>query len=197
MNILHRIRTGEVSLAFRKWRRPTVKAGGSLTTPVGVLRVESLETCLEKDITPEEARLAGFESEETMIKGLGSREGTLYRIQLSYLGADPRIALRQQVDLSEEELESIHHRLEKLDVRSKEGAWTLRVLEAIRDHPKTRAADLAVLLELEKTWLKAQVRKLKSLGLTESQKTGYTLSPRGELVLNRWSLEQEPRNSER
>ena len=35
--VLDAIREGSVSLIFRRWRRPTVRAGGTLTTAIGVL----------------------------------------------------------------------------------------------------------------------------------------------------------------
>ena len=39
MAALERIVRGEISLVFRRWRRPTVRTGGSLRTAVGVLRI--------------------------------------------------------------------------------------------------------------------------------------------------------------
>ena len=38
---------------------------------------------------------------------------------------------------------------------------------------------------MDKAGFKVNVRKLKGLGLTESLKVGYRLSPRGEAVLGR------------
>jgi Mn-dependent DtxR family transcriptional regulator len=46
-----------------------------------------------------------------------------------------------------------------------------------------RAADLAAMLERDRASFKTDVRKLKSLGLTESLEIGYRLSPRGAAVL--------------
>ena len=43
VDTLKRIKRGEVRLVFRRWRRPTVKAGGSLKTVVGVLGIEAVE----------------------------------------------------------------------------------------------------------------------------------------------------------
>ena len=40
---LRRIAAGEVTVAFRRWRRPTVKAGGVLRTRLGVLAIESVD----------------------------------------------------------------------------------------------------------------------------------------------------------
>ena len=48
-----------------------------------------------------------------------------------------------------------------------------------------RTAELAESVGAETKRFKGNVRKLKELGLTESLKVGYRLSPRGEGVLQR------------
>ena len=53
MDILRQVKEGRVTLAFRRWKRPTVKAGGSLRTPVGVLAIEAVDKVDELDITDE------------------------------------------------------------------------------------------------------------------------------------------------
>ena len=55
----------------------------------------------------------------------------------------------------------------------------------IKEHPMMPAAQLAYETGFEKDWLKTNVRKLKNLGLTISHQPGYTLSPRGLVVLER------------
>mgnify|MGYP006921737166 CR=1 FL=1 len=35
---------GSISLVFRRWRKPTVKAGGTLKTAVGVLAIDEVES---------------------------------------------------------------------------------------------------------------------------------------------------------
>ena len=57
------------------------------------------------------------------------------------------------------------------------------MLELIRARPATRAPDLAASLGRETKSFKTDVRKLKTLGLTESLVVGYRLSPRGETFL--------------
>ena len=69
------------------------------------------------------------------------------------------------------------------DRASPHGPWTTEVLELIRDNPGTLAADLAARRRRERLRFKADVRKLKALGLTESLRVGYRLSPRGQAVL--------------
>jgi hypothetical protein len=74
-------------------------------------------------------------------------------------------------------------RLRRLDAASRHGPWTRAVLELISDHPGRRAPDLAASRGRETRPFKADVRKLKELGLTESLAVGYQLSPRGQAVL--------------
>jgi hypothetical protein len=46
------IRNGSVTLAFRRWKRPTVQDGGTLLTPVGELAIESGKQVTLNSITP-------------------------------------------------------------------------------------------------------------------------------------------------
>ncbi len=56
-------------------------------------------------------------------------------------------------------------------------------MELIRTWPERRAPDLAEIAGWETAPWKANVRRLKELGLTESLPVGYRLSPRGEQVV--------------
>jgi len=182
---LERIVRGEVSLVFRRWRRPTVRTGGSLRTALGVLRIVEVAAVEESDVSAADAAAAGYASRAALLGDLGTRGGQLYRIAVEYAGADPRIALRQQDDLPEAETGDLLHRLRRLDARSPTGPWTLRVLAEIEAGPGVAARTLALRLSCEKDWLKPQVRKLKNLGLTVSLPAGYELSPRGRVALQR------------
>ena len=177
-DVLRRIGEGEVTLAFRRWRRPTVKAGGTLRTAVGVLAIESVEIVGDDEITDADARRAGAESREAVLAG-GERKGPLHRIEFRLAGPDPRIALRERTDISPEERAEIDARLARLDAASRHGPWTATVLGLIDKRPGTRAPDLAASLGRATAPFKADVRKLKELGLTESLEVGYRLSPRG------------------
>ena len=79
----------------------------------------------------------------------------------------------------------MRERLSAIDARSPRGPWTWSVLELIARHPATRAADLAPMVGRERLPFKADVRRLKELGLTESLRVGYRLSPRGRALLER------------
>jgi hypothetical protein len=182
--ILDEIAAGRVTVAFRRWKRPTVKAGGRLRTPIGELAILSMDRIEEEKISQADAKAAGFADRSALLKELRRwREGHLYRIRFRRGGPDTRIALREEAGLSGEELKRVLDRLAALDARSAGGRWTARVLEAIRRHPERPAAELALGLGLDKEWLKTHVRKLKNLGLTESLSPGYRISPRGRVVL--------------
>src|SRR3954447_831541 len=72
-DILRRIGEGEVTLAFRRWRKPTVRAGGTLRTGAGVLAIESVEVVDESDVTDADARRAGAVDREAVLRE-GPRE---------------------------------------------------------------------------------------------------------------------------
>lgn len=180
---LEKIRSGDVTLAFRRWRKPTVKPGGRLRTAAGELAIEAVDPCGEADISERDAVAAGFAGREALLTELRQRdEGTLYRIAFHLTGPDSRIALRDEDDLSPAGIDAIAARLAKLD-QSGERPWTLAVLQFIADRDGTAARDIAAAFGVEKDGLKRNIRKLKELGLTESLEVGYRLSPRGRAVL--------------
>src|SRR3954453_15329676 len=177
---------GSVSVAFRYWKRPTVKGGGTLHRAVGVLAMDSVDRMARRAITPAEARAAGYESRAGLLADLAKYRApgtTLYRITFHYEGEDPRRALRENDRLDRSELQELKSRLPRLDRASSHGPWTKDMLEMIRDNPGTLAADLAARRGREKLPFKADVRKLKALGLTESLRVGCRLPPRERAVL--------------
>jgi len=173
MAVREQIARGEVDLAFRRQRRATVKAGGTLRTPMGVLAIDAVDPIEPGDITDADARRAGHADRQEVLAAL-KPEGTLYRIAFHLAGPDPRIALRERTDLSAEERDHIDTRL----------PWARDVLELIGEQPGTLAGDLAARLGRERLPFKRDVRKLKELGLTESLPRGYRLSPRGLAFLS-------------
>lgn len=182
--VLEGLVAGRISLAFRRWKRPTVRAGGTLRTGLGVLAIEAVDEVGDVDLSETEAHLAGFPSLAALQENLDNqRDGTLYRIALRYAGPDPRDALRSTARLSASEVAELRERLERWDASSRVGAWTVRVLQGIAENEGLRAAELAKSLDLDAEWLKVNIRKLKELGLTESLSPGYRLSARGSALL--------------
>lgn len=174
---------GSIDLAFRRWDRPMVKPGGSQVTPIGVIGFESVERVAREAVSDTEARRAGFGSADELLGFLERRaSGEIYRVTLRVVGPDPRIALREALP-DGTELADLERRLARLDRASTHGEWTRQVLELIATNPERRAGELAAELGRERLPFKADVRKLKELGLTESLPIGYRLSPRGRALL--------------
>ena len=72
------IREGRITLAFRRWRRPTVRTGGTLMLPIGQLQIVEVRPITEDDITHEDAARAGYPSRQVLRRELAARtEGTL------------------------------------------------------------------------------------------------------------------------
>jgi hypothetical protein len=183
LRALDGIAAGEIDLAFRRWKRPTVRAGGTLRTRAGVLSIDSVEPTSQSRISAEDAARAGFASRAELLRSLRP-EGRLYRIEFHRIGDDPRAALRERSEITDQERVDLDARLDRMD-RSRGKPWTRRLLGLIADRPETLAADLAASLGMEKLPFKRDVRKLKELGLTESLLVGYRLSPRGRAYLER------------
>jgi hypothetical protein len=153
-------------------------------TQGGVVGIDSVEVVTEDDITEMDAREAGYGTKVNLIEKLNYRDDPIYRMRVRWIGEDPRMALRENDDLSEDELVDVIAKLEKLDKNSKRGPWTHQYLQLIHDMPNTYSGLLADYLGLSIPEFKPWVRKLKALGLTESLHPGYKLSPRGEEVLD-------------
>ncbi len=177
--VLKAIAEGKVDLAFRRWRKPTVKAGGTLHTPAGLLAIDAVDVIAPDAVTEQDAGRAGYASAAAALADLEG-EAPLHRIAFRLVGEDPRKALR--LDASIGALDEVEARLTRLDAKT---SWTGAVLELIAANPGVRAPDLAARLGRETLPFKADVRKLKALGLTESLEVGYRLSPRGQALLTR------------
>jgi hypothetical protein len=185
---LQAIAEGRVDRAFRRWDRPRARAGGQQLTAVGVIGFTSVEALGREAVTDAEAQRAGFESAEALLGFLDRRDGgEIYRITLRVIGADPRVALRETVP-DAAAIDALRRRLDRLDRASRHGPWTRQVLELIAANPERRAGELAAEMGRERLPFKADVRKLKALGLTERLPIGYRLSPRGRALLDSLTL---------
>jgi hypothetical protein len=197
VKVLERIRAGEVDLAFRRWQKPTVKTGGRLRSALGELSIIDVSVVEPDSISDEEAIRAGAVSAEDLradlfrerkSSGRGrtakpTEQSLVYRVELRYAGEDTRIALRV-AELSESELEALVAKVRAMEVKSNRTNWATRTLLLIEAWPCRRAPELAELENLETVVFKTSVRRLKELGLTESMRVGYQLSPLGIQVLN-------------
>jgi hypothetical protein len=175
---------GKRALAFRRWKRPTAKAGGVVKTQMGLVAIDSVEEIDPESVTEAEARAAGYKDRAGVLAMFESQEGTCYRIRLHYAGPDNRPSLGDNADLTPADREKIAVKLTKLDEKSADGPWTAETLRLIAEHPGLVARELAKIAGRERDPFKEDVRKLKALGLTISLEIGYRLSPRGEAWFN-------------
>ena len=180
-NRLHEgLRDGSITLTFRHWSRPQAKVGGRYRTGGGDLVVESISSVEVGAVTDAEARRAGFADAAAMRKEMRwSDDLVVLRIAFHREEATVPPPPRPRDDVA------IDARLDRLDASSPTGPWTRATLDVIARRPGTRAADLAAELGRDRLPFKADVRKLKRLGLTESLEVGYRLSPRGRAYVAR------------
>jgi hypothetical protein len=194
---------GTIRVTFRSWKKPLVKPGGRYRChPLGVLEVDRIERVRVGAITGADARLAGFDSLPALLEYLQQvRPGPLrpgeevYRVDLHHGGDGDRVPEALDAALTDEQLRDLVRRLEKMDGRAR-APWTWRTLRLIGRHPRVAASRLARRVGRETPPFKADVVKLKRLGLTQSFEVGYELSPRGRELLRRWKR-RRPRRSRR
>ena len=86
--LLEEIKAGKVDLVFRRWSRPTVKAGGTLKTKVGLLQIGAITDMDPADVSEADAKRAGFADVADFRKWLDTmKPGHLFqRIEVGYLG---------------------------------------------------------------------------------------------------------------
>lgn len=174
---------GHVHCTFRRWVVVRPKVGSRFTAYGIVVEVTAIERVEEAELTEADAYEAGFDSLPKLLRWTGSKgEGDLYRIGLVHAGPDPRIALRAEGHLSDEERTALTTKLARMD-RAADRPWTTRTLRQIEQHPGVVSTELAAAVGEDRAAYKIRVRRLKALGLTESLEVGYQLSPRGQALL--------------
>jgi len=175
---------GSITRTFRRWKRLQVVAGNRYRQPFGEVEVVSAKEINERLIILRDVEFAGYRNRDELLAELSKYgDGTLYRIDFRFAGADRRIALRQKGDLAPPEIDVLLRRLSRLDKASSHGPWTRQALELIDRNPAVVSTVLAAEMGLDRPVFKLDIRKLKESGLTESLEVGYRLSPRGKRIL--------------
>ena len=168
---------GRITVSFRNWKRPHAAVGGVYRLrPAGAVKVTDVRTVRLSEIEACDLRRAGFDSIAAVAEFLRLPESaTVTRVEFE-LTEEP--AAKPPPELS---VDAVVTRLQATDRRSA-APWTANVIARIRARPATRAGDLAPEMGWETPVFKANVRKLKALGLTQSLETGYRLTDLGEQV---------------
>lgn len=178
-----KIATGDMTLTFRAWTRPQVAAGNAYGFDDGrQLFVLSIAQVPAGTIDDAQAERAGEESASGMRAMLNkvtrrtiADDDLVYRIEFRL---EPVTSTKVTVAP-----DVIVEKLARMDARSSNGPWTRDYLRMIADNPRLGAKHHAARRGQETLDLKADVRKLKALGLTVSYEVGYGLTPLGEEVL--------------
>ena len=179
------IHSGEIVLAFRRWKRSQVVPGHRYRTGIDIVEVESVDVVEPSSVDAAQAREAGYASVGELLADLrGDPAVPVYRIRLRRIDKpDPRDELARAASLTGEDVAAITARLARMDSSSSRGPWTGAVLALIAERPAVVSTDLAEAMGWERQDFKLHVRRLKELGLTLSLDVGYRLSPRGESYL--------------
>jgi hypothetical protein len=162
-----------------------VVAGGRYRTGLGLVEVTAVDRVAASRLRAADARAAGFPSVRALLADVSeAARGDLYLVRFARVDEpDPRAVLAATADLDDAVRADLDRRLARLDQASPRGPWTGPTLALIADRPAVRAPDLAATLGRDTGSFKIDVRKLKTLGLTESLPIGYRLSPRGRSYL--------------
>jgi hypothetical protein len=178
--------SGAITLTFRRWQKPHVRVGGRYRChPIGVLEVDALSQIAVARITREDATRAGFASRDALLdflRQLGPLDDAteVWRVQLHHGGDGDRVEIALDDALTKEDVATIRAKLVRMDG---EEPWVKKTMALIDRHPRVAASKLAAKLGRETLELKADIRKLKKLGLTQSFEVGYEISPRGRAYL--------------
>lgn len=184
-----RVASGAITVSFRLWQRAQAKAGNRYATGFGTIEMEDVRVVPAGLVSAEDVPRTGCSSIEEVWALAGEHTGAnvtaetlLYRLEFRFLGDVPISAAASTPRLP---ASGLVERLERMDLRADE-PWAFRTLELIEAAPRVPARLLAPELGREKLDFKANVRKLKALGLTISHDTGYELSALGREVLEAW-----------
>ena len=85
-DVLEKIRSGEITLQFRRWRRRTVREGGTLKTKLGIMTIGAIMPISADEVTDADAARAGLGDRVGFLKWLDTmKPGDLDRIEVGWL----------------------------------------------------------------------------------------------------------------
>src|SRR4051812_29745012 len=100
------LKSGAITLTFRRWDKPHVKAGGRYRChPIGVLEVDSIRRARVEDLTDEDARKAGFPDRAALLAHLEMTSGDVWRVELHHGGDGDRVAIALEDSLTDADVD--------------------------------------------------------------------------------------------
>ena len=178
--------SGAITLTFRRWKKSHVRPGGRYRChPIGVLEVDDVKVVPVSSLTVRDAKRAGFPSLEVLLAYLGELgpidDATeVHRVELHHGGDGDRVPMALEDQLTAQDVAGIREKLARLDAKA---PWTTQTFGLIEKHPRIAASKLAATIGRDTAAFKADVVKLKKLGLTQSFEVGYEIAPRGRAYL--------------
>jgi len=176
---------GQITLTFRRWPRAKVKAGGRYRChPIGVLEVDQVSRQPAATLSKQDALQAGFPSRAALVAYLAEHGGplapdeALFRVELHHAGEADFVPGATEAKLTRAARQALSEALQRLDAKA-DAPWTRATLALIAAQPRVAASGLAKQVGRATAPFKADVVKLKKLGLTQSFEVGYALTPRG------------------
>src|SRR6185295_9326857 len=103
--------------------RPQAKVGGRYRTGGLLLEVDAISHVDPESITDADARRAGNASAAVLLQRLNEQghDGRVWRVEFHCVGADDRIARRNDATLDDQKLEKLQTRLARMDQASAAG----------------------------------------------------------------------------
>jgi hypothetical protein len=192
-----RIFAGEMTATIRAWRTPQVKAGKRYRFgDHHELVVSTVALTESAALSGADLAAAGFESRDAFVAALprfanDRPAGPFYVVRFTL---EPRA---QPPPAARGDIEKLLARLEKLDRLSDHGPWTHDALAVIAANPRVVSTELARQVGRERFAFKADVRKLKGIGLTRSHNVGYEATELGQQVLAALEVPAPPLRAKR
>jgi hypothetical protein len=177
---------GTITTTIRRWSRPQVKVGGRYRVGAVVVEVDEIDLVPFGSLSAADIRATG-ERDRDAVRRRAAHAGPIdddtlvYRIALHVVGPWSPSPV---VTATPEAVAAVCAKLDAMDARSARGPWTRDLLRRIGDAPGLVSTEIAAALDRPRADLKADVRKLKALGLTESLEVGYRLTALGSAVVD-------------
>jgi hypothetical protein len=184
---LEGVRTGRITVAFRKWDEPQVDSGQVYEDPeLGIIKVLDVSSVRLRRVSASDARAAGadtlfdfFERFRNHNPDCNLDDAQVFRVRFQYVGGMPKTPKPPTMGL----VMAVSKRLEDIDRRARTGGWTMAYLEVLGSRVGISSNELIHELDETPNRLKKRLAKLRQQNLVTRSTEGYALTTLGGLVL--------------